>query len=80
LSSPRRSADAPVFDQLRRREYARLGAGGHVYLDYTGTGLYAEAQLAEHLELLQRPWEAGRHGLPSFRAHSCPIRASKSAC
>ncbi|HEY6056025.1 MAG TPA: aminotransferase class V-fold PLP-dependent enzyme, partial [Gaiellaceae bacterium] len=34
-------------------DYARLDAGGHVYLDYTGAGLYAESQLAEHLELLR---------------------------
>jgi molybdenum cofactor sulfurtransferase len=54
LSSPRRSTDAPLFEELRRREYARLAAGGHVYLDYTGAGLYADSQLAEHLELLQR--------------------------
>jgi molybdenum cofactor sulfurtransferase len=53
LSSPRRSADAPLFEELRRSEYARLDAGGHVYLDYTGAGLYADSQLAEHLELLR---------------------------
>ncbi len=38
---------------LRRREYARLDDGGHVYLDYTGAGLYADSQLDEHLELLR---------------------------
>jgi selenocysteine lyase/cysteine desulfurase len=41
------------FEQLRRREYARLDHGGQVYLDYTGAGLYAESQLAEHFELLR---------------------------
>ena len=41
------------LDELRRSEYARLDAGGHVYLDYTGAGLYAESQLREHLELLR---------------------------
>ena len=29
-----------------RTEFGRLDAGGHVYLDYTGGGLYAESQLA----------------------------------
>lgn len=39
--------------ELRRTEYARLDAAGQVYLDYTGAGLYAETQLAEHLALLR---------------------------
>jgi hypothetical protein len=28
-----------ALDDLRAREFARLDAGGHVYLDYTGAGL-----------------------------------------
>ena len=40
------------LDELRATEYARLDRQGHVYLDYTGGGLYAEAQLREHLALL----------------------------
>jgi molybdenum cofactor sulfurtransferase len=43
----------PLFDVLRRTEYGRLDAGGHVYLDYTGAGLYARSQLEEHLALLR---------------------------
>ncbi len=39
---------------LRSREFARLDAAGHAYLDYTGSGLYAESQLERHMELLQR--------------------------
>jgi len=42
-----------LFDELRRTEFARLDAAGDVYLDYTGAGMYAESQLAEHLELLR---------------------------
>lgn len=41
------------LDALRATEYARLDARRHVYLDYTGAGLYAECQLREHLELLR---------------------------
>ena len=53
--------DYPEFDlaavaALRASEYARLDAQGHVYLDYTGGGLYAESQLREHHALL-------RHGV-----------------
>src|SRR6266567_4749206 len=47
-----RYAETAVLDELRRTEFARLEAGGHVYLDYTGAGLYADSQLREHLELL----------------------------
>src|SRR6266508_3220585 len=45
--------DTTVLDELRRGDFTRLDAGGHVYLDYTGAGLYADSQLAEHLELLR---------------------------
>jgi selenocysteine lyase/cysteine desulfurase len=39
-----------VLDRLRATEYSYLDAGGHVYLDYTGAGLPAQAQLAAHAE------------------------------
>jgi molybdenum cofactor sulfurtransferase len=56
LSEP----DMAVLDELRRSDYARLDRRGHVYLDYTGGGLYAESQLREHMDLL----EAGVFGNP----------------
>ena len=40
------------LDRLRATEYARLDAQHHVYLDYTGGGLYAECQVREHMKLL----------------------------
>ena len=40
------------LDELRAIEYARLDRKGHVYLDYTGGGLYAESQLRDHMLLL----------------------------
>ena len=52
------SASFPEFDpdgsfaEMRRREYGRLEAGDHVYLDYTGGALHAAAQIAAHVELL----------------------------
>jgi molybdenum cofactor sulfurtransferase len=51
VSSP--SVSDPPVDELRRTEFGRLDAGGHVYLDYTGAGLYASSQLDEHLALLR---------------------------
>ena len=41
-----------IIDDLRATEYARLDVGGHIYLDYTGGGLYAESQLHRHTKLL----------------------------
>jgi selenocysteine lyase/cysteine desulfurase len=41
-----------AFAQLRRIEYWRLDAAGHVYLDYTGGGLHAESQIEAHTDLL----------------------------
>ncbi len=46
-------AETALLDELRRTEYARLDACGHVYLDYTGAGVYADSQLAEHTALLR---------------------------
>jgi molybdenum cofactor sulfurtransferase len=46
-------AATSVLDDLRSSDYARLDASAHVYLDYTGGGLYAESQLREHMRLLQ---------------------------
>ena len=40
------------LDDLRAREYARLDAGKHIYLDYTGGSLYALSQLQAHHDLL----------------------------
>jgi selenocysteine lyase/cysteine desulfurase len=52
-AEPVSSAVDPLFAELRRTEYGRLDAGEHVYLDYTGAGLYADSQLREHLDLLR---------------------------
>jgi selenocysteine lyase/cysteine desulfurase len=46
---------APVetfFSELRRSEFARLDRDGMAYLDYAGSGLYAESQLAAHHAML----------------------------
>ena len=41
-----------LFDQLRESEYGNLDAQQHVYLDYTGGGLYALSQIKEHMSIL----------------------------
>ena len=40
------------LDVLRSTEYGRLDRERHVYLDYTGGGLYAESQLRVHMAFL----------------------------
>jgi len=39
------------IDHIRKTDYSRLGE--HVYLDYTGGGLYADSQLDKHHKLLK---------------------------
>lgn len=41
------------FEALRAREFHRLDESGHVYLDYTGSGLYATSQLRAHDAFLE---------------------------
>ncbi len=41
-----------LLDDLRTAEYSRLDRLGHVYLDYTGGGIYAASQLEQHMKLL----------------------------
>jgi selenocysteine lyase/cysteine desulfurase len=40
--------DELFFARLRADEFSRLDAGGHAYLDYTGSALYAERQIWAH--------------------------------
>ena len=44
------TAARPCLTWLRATEYSYLDAGAHVYLDYTGAGLPAQAQLCAHAE------------------------------
>lgn len=46
------SAAGTFFDDLRRREFARLDAQRMAYLDYAGSALYAESHVAAHRALL----------------------------
>jgi len=42
-----------MFAGLRQTEFSRLDAGNHVYLDYTGSGLYAESLIRGYAEYLE---------------------------
>jgi molybdenum cofactor sulfurtransferase len=41
-----------ALDDLRATEFARLDQMQHVYLDYTGGGLYADSQVRAHMDML----------------------------
>ena len=41
-----------AIDDLRARDFARLDANAHIYLDYTGAGLWGASQVQRHLDLL----------------------------
>ena len=45
--------ETAVLDEWRDTEYGRLDAQGHIYLDYTGGGLYGASQLQQHMMMLQ---------------------------
>lgn len=40
------------LDNLRETEFSRLDRLGHVYVDYTGGGLYGDSQIRQHAEFL----------------------------
>jgi molybdenum cofactor sulfurtransferase len=68
------------LEELRRSDFARLDAAGHVYLDYTGAGLYAESQLVEHLELLRRNVFGNPHSLnPTSAAMTELVESARAA-
>ncbi len=47
-----RFSKTSVIDEVRARDFSRLDRQGHVYLDYTGGGLYSERQVRRHSSLL----------------------------
>lgn len=55
--------ETAMLDDLRAEEYARLDQLGHIYLDYTGGGLYADSQLRAHMDLLRRDVYGNPHSV-----------------
>ena len=68
-----------LLDELRAKEYSRLDKQGHIYLDYTGGGLYAESQLREHMELLRNNVFGNPHSLnPTSRAATALVEHARA--
>jgi predicted XRE-type DNA-binding protein len=64
---PEFAPGGPV-DRLRRHEFGRLDADGHVYLDYTAAGLPAASQIRRHADrLLVRVLGNPHSGSPTSR-------------
>ena len=61
------------LDELRASEFARLDDGGHVYLDYTGGGLFAASQLHEHVRLLESSVFGNPHSINPTSAASTEL-------
>ena len=67
------------LDDLRATEYARLDKLGHIYLDYTGGGLYAESQVRAHMELLLKNVFGNPHSTnPSSMAITCLVEQARA--
>ena len=67
------------LDELRQAEYTRLDNQGHVYLDYTGGGLYGERQVQTHMDLLLNHVFGNPHSTnPTSRAITCLIEAARA--
>jgi selenocysteine lyase/cysteine desulfurase len=69
-----------ALDELRERDYGRLDAQGHVYLDYTGAGLYAQSQIREHAELMAHGVYGNPHSVsPSSSAATQAVERTRAA-
>jgi selenocysteine lyase/cysteine desulfurase len=72
-------ADTRALDELRRTDYARLDRLGHVYLDYTGGGVYAESQLRAHHELLSEHVYGNPHSSnPTSKAMTDRVESARA--
>jgi molybdenum cofactor sulfurtransferase len=59
---------------LRSREFSRLDLHGETYLDFTGSGLYAESQVLRHAELLRHSVLGNPHSdSPASRASTAYV-------
>lgn len=73
-------AETAIIDDLRATEYGRLDANGEVYLDYTGGSLYADSQLAEHLEMLRGTVYGNPHSVnPTSSAATVLVERARAA-
>jgi len=69
-----------TLDDLRAREYSRLDAQGHIYVDYTGGSLYSDEQVKKHYELLTTHVYGNPHSTnPTSQAMTCLVESARKA-
>jgi len=69
-----------TLDDLRAREYSRLDAQGHIYVDYTGGSLYSDEQVKKRYELLTTPVNGNPHSTnPTSQAMTCLVESARKA-
>jgi selenocysteine lyase/cysteine desulfurase len=61
------------FDELREREFGRLGAQKHTYVDYTGSAIYGASQIRAVHDLLQQRVFGNPHSESSSSRESSEI-------
>lgn len=67
------------FNNLRSSEFGRLDSAGHVYLDYTGSGLYPNSALRHHDKLLQTQVLGNPHSSnPTSRRSTSLVDATRA--
>jgi selenocysteine lyase/cysteine desulfurase len=77
--NPDSAPSSRFFDDLRAAEYARLDKDDQAYLDYTGSGLYAERQVTSHAERLRSSILGNPHSENGPSLHSTAlINATRS--
>jgi len=78
MSAEPRVASAVDFAALRAREFSRLDAADHAYLDYTGSALYPERLVTEHAESLRHAVLGNPHSeSPASRASTALVHAAR---
>jgi molybdenum cofactor sulfurtransferase len=45
-------SDESFFEQMRKSEFSRIDAAGHIYLDFTGGNLYPQSLVLNHQAML----------------------------
>jgi selenocysteine lyase/cysteine desulfurase len=68
------------FRALREREFRRLDESGQVYMDYTGSALYAQSHVAAHADLLRTSLFGNPHSdSPASRASTAALERVRAA-
>ena len=79
MSGPARTDEGVDFAALRAREFSRLDAGRHAYLDYTGSALYPDRLVTEHAAALRRAVLGNPHSeSPASRASTALVEAARA--